>query len=279
MATGSGRHRMIDRKSHLVLEQTLHGYSEGHELLASSSKLPREARRMLLSISDLSGHGFIDGFDGYLTGYPLPTIEKYALGRTWYAPEMSRLGCVWTHTLLVDFGDIAKLDAIRDIVNHFQRPTSLDRTDNYEIPLKVEVHGMAASVDVTEGACMRILDALYGERLAPVFVEASHADEYNDLVFAVWAPAVATASSKILLLYWSAVAEIIWQIFLGSSDCPKESTYESRAGGPLGPSCRSHKPRRPCHKGGVACRGGHGSTSQRKPTEDLPTRIRSGHFP
>ena len=178
---------MIDRKAHLVLEQTLHGYSEGHELLASSSKLPREARRMLLSISDLSGHGFVDGFDGYLTGYPLPTIEKYALGRTWYAPEMSRPGCVWTHTLLVDFADIAKLDAMRDILNHFQRPTSVDRTDKYEMPLKVEVHGTASSAEVAEGACLRILDALYGERIAPVFVEASHADEHNDLVFAVWA--------------------------------------------------------------------------------------------
>ena len=177
---------MTDRKSHLVLEQTLHGYSEGHELLASSSKLPREARRMLLSISDLSGHGFVDGFDGYLTGYPLPTIEKYALGRTWYAPEMSRPGCVWTHTLLVDFADIPKLDAIRSILHHFQRPASVDRTDKYEIPLKVEVHGMAASVEITESACLRVLDTLYGERMAPVLVEASHADEYNDLVFAVW---------------------------------------------------------------------------------------------
>ena len=152
---------MIDRKSHLVLEQTLHGYSEGHELLASSSKLPREARRNLLSMSDLSGHGFVDGFDGYLTGYPLPVIEKYALGRTWYAPEMSRPGCVWTHTLLVDFADIPNLDAIRNIFHHFQRPSSVDRTDKYEIPLKVDVHGVDSSVEVTEGACLRVLDALY----------------------------------------------------------------------------------------------------------------------
>ena len=178
---------MIDRKSHLVVEQTLHGYGEGHELLASSSKLPREARRILLSISDLSGHGFVDGFDGYLTGYPLPAINKYALGRTWYAPEMSRPGCVWTHTLLIDFEDVPRLDAIQSILHHFRRPASVDKTNKYEIPLEVEVHGMAASVGVTEGACLRVLDALYGECMAPVLVEASHADEYDDLVFAVWA--------------------------------------------------------------------------------------------
>ena len=178
---------MIDRQSHLVVEQALHGYGEGHELLASSSELPREARRMLLSTSDLSGHGFVDGFDGYLTGYPLPAIQKYALGRTWYAPEMSRPGCVWTHTLLIDFADIPRLDTIQSLLHHFRRPASVDKTNKYKTPLKIDVDSTAASVKVTEGACLRVLDALYGERMAPVLIEASHADEYNGLVFAIWA--------------------------------------------------------------------------------------------
>ena len=187
MATGFGHKRMIERTSHLVVEQTLHGYGEGHELLASSSKLSREARRILLSISDLSGQGFVHGFDGYLTGYPLPTISKYALGRTWYAPEMSRPGCVWTHTLLIDFEDIPRLDCIGGILRHFRRPGSVVGTKRYEIPLEVEVDGVAASIGVTEGACLRVLDALYGGCVAPVLLEASQADEYDNLIFAVWA--------------------------------------------------------------------------------------------
>ena len=128
---------MSGRKSRVVVEQTLHGYGDGHELLASSSKLPREVRRILLTMSDLSGHGFVEGFDGYLTGYSLPAVGKYALGRTWFAPEMSRPGCVWTHTVLIDFDDIQRLHALRCIADHFRRPTSPKGTRKYESPLEV----------------------------------------------------------------------------------------------------------------------------------------------
>ena len=38
----------------------------------------------------------VKGFDQYVTGYPLDSINAYALAMTWYAPEMPRPGCVWT---------------------------------------------------------------------------------------------------------------------------------------------------------------------------------------
>ena len=186
MVAGIGHERMSGRKPRLVVEQTLHGYGDGHELLASSSKLPREARRVLLSISDLSGHGFVEGFDGYLTGYPLPVVGKYALARTWFAPEMSRPGCVWTHTLLIDFDDLPRLDALRCIADHFRRPASAEKTKKYDVPLQVEVRSNGAAVTVSEKGCRGVLEALYGECVASVIVEASHAEEYEDLVFGVW---------------------------------------------------------------------------------------------
>ena len=180
---------MTERKSQLVVGQTLHGYRDGHELLASSTDLQREARRLLLSMSDLAGHGFADKFDGYLTGYPVPALGKYALGRTWYAHEVERPGCVWTHTLLIDFADLPRLDPAQSVLHYFRRPTSLEEKGSYESPLKIEVRGAAASAlrEVDECACVRLVDALYGERMAPVLVEASHAGEFDDLVFAIWA--------------------------------------------------------------------------------------------
>src|ERR1700721_2594328 len=85
----------------IELHQTLHGYGDGHQLLSSSLQLTREQQWQLLVMSDLSGPSFRAGFDSYLTGYPLEAGRFYCLARTGFAPELSRPGCVWTHTILV----------------------------------------------------------------------------------------------------------------------------------------------------------------------------------
>ena len=102
MAHGVSSHRV-------PLQQTLHGYSEGHRLLASSIDLPTRDAKTVLMMSDASGPAATIGEEGYLTGYPLPESGHYALARTWAAPEMPRPGCVWTHTILIDFSDIPAL--------------------------------------------------------------------------------------------------------------------------------------------------------------------------
>ena len=89
------------------LQQALHGYSDGHRQLALSTTLKLNDQKRLLALSDISGPGADLSPEGYLTGYPLTESGLFALGRTWPAPEMSRPGCVWTHTLLIDFSDLA----------------------------------------------------------------------------------------------------------------------------------------------------------------------------
>ena len=55
-----------------LVAQALHGYRNGHELLASSQRLSRDADRALLELSDLSGSAArIGGFETYLSGYPV----------------------------------------------------------------------------------------------------------------------------------------------------------------------------------------------------------------
>ena len=91
------------------IEQTLHGYSDGHRLLAASTELPRDARYAMLGLSDISGRSMVSGFEEYLTGYPVPDSSLYAFAKTWYAPEMERPGCVWTHTLLIESRNLVGL--------------------------------------------------------------------------------------------------------------------------------------------------------------------------
>jgi hypothetical protein len=91
-----------NEKLTIRIHQLLHGYDEGHRLLAGSIKPDAQSAKSLVALSDLSGQGEAPGSFGYITGYPLPQMNAYALARTWLAPEMPRPGCVWTHTLLIN---------------------------------------------------------------------------------------------------------------------------------------------------------------------------------
>ena len=79
-----------------------HGYKNGHQLLASSTKLSRADQDVVDRLSDLAGSlrpG--ETFAPYLTGYPLPSRKYYILARTWQDHDAPRSGCVLTHSLLV----------------------------------------------------------------------------------------------------------------------------------------------------------------------------------
>ncbi|MBX9681621.1 MAG: hypothetical protein K2X38_22930 [Gemmataceae bacterium] len=114
----------IHESAKFVIQQTLHGYSDGHRLLASSCRLPKDAESLMLILSDLSGPGGGDQFDPYLTGYPLESTGRYALGCTWPAPEMGRPGCVWTHTLLLGEELLAEMNNPEEFLKLFRRPTA-----------------------------------------------------------------------------------------------------------------------------------------------------------
>lgn len=111
--------------STVTLHQALHGYTDGHRALGSSIELGAKDAKTLLVLSDISGPGSRLNNSGYLSGYPLAQSGLYALARTWPAPEMSRPGCVWTHTLLIDFADLATLTDLSQLTSLFQRPENL----------------------------------------------------------------------------------------------------------------------------------------------------------
>lgn len=122
----------------IKIHQILFGYDSGHRLLSSSISLDKSATSTALVLSDLSGQGATPPPQGYLTGYPLPSIGMYALTRTWLATEMPRPGCVWTHALLIDFSDLAVLDDL-SLLSLFCRPETTNFSSNYSSPIKLKL--------------------------------------------------------------------------------------------------------------------------------------------
>jgi hypothetical protein len=166
------------------LQQTLHGYSEGHRLLSSSIDLPSRDAKTLLMMSDASGPAATIGAEGYLTGYPLPESGHYALARTWPAPELPRPGCVWTHTILIDFSDIPSLHGAGGILKLFRRPQDDERSYGTAIE-----HVSTMDDDrpgISDDFARRILSAVYGDPATPIVSAAADVPTRDALVLAIW---------------------------------------------------------------------------------------------
>lgn len=112
----------VTRQEPFRVHQALHGYAEGHRLLAASTAFKARDAKLILTLSDASGSTSTADSTGYLTGYPLPDTGQYAIAKTWPASEMPRPGCVWTHTLLIDFADLAAIPSLDVFSAAFRRP-------------------------------------------------------------------------------------------------------------------------------------------------------------
>lgn len=79
----------------------LHGYNHGHNYIQGSIVLDSSHdMNKIAMLSDWSE--YVNGKDySYLTFYSLDESNYYVVAKTWYASEMSRPGCVWTHSLLI----------------------------------------------------------------------------------------------------------------------------------------------------------------------------------
>lgn len=173
----------------LLLHQALHGYSEGHRLLDSSIPIPDDLKRLMQRMSDLSGTSVVNGFQDYLTGYPLSSLDAYALAKTWYAPEMSRPGCVWTHTFIIPASVMARitsLDAIRPL---FRRPDGRSIKDAYATPLILGSEPSNREDETESDLRVKMLAFMrdhYGRELGPLVIPAADSDEYTEIILASW---------------------------------------------------------------------------------------------
>lgn len=113
-------------------DQMLHGYANGHQLLAASCELHIDDRNRIDELSDLNGHCEPPEFVSYFTGYPIESNQRYVLAKTWYAYEMKRPGCVWTHSLIFNIEDICRISDINRLMELFLRPTEILSYDEYK---------------------------------------------------------------------------------------------------------------------------------------------------
>lgn len=121
------------------VEQLLHGYQDGHGLLAGSLMVrsPKNAARLSI-MSDWSGFRDPNNQDhSYITAYPLEDGNYYVIAKSWYAYEMERPGCVWTHSLVVDLKKIDARFDFRMLIQFFHRPEK-GSYGQYNKPIEID---------------------------------------------------------------------------------------------------------------------------------------------
>jgi hypothetical protein len=186
---------MLPPAREIYVEQTLHGYMEGHRLLASSAELPKPALRTMLVLSDMSGSNVAPGFESYVTGYPVDETDFYAFARTWYAHEMNRPGCAWTHTLLIRTKDIGEIPCLDNLVIEFRRPQGAQVvTGSYEKRIWLSpTLAFHAAYPSHSSACLhgpvvsQLVKRLYGDpKCPPILLLCDHSRECEDLILSLW---------------------------------------------------------------------------------------------
>jgi hypothetical protein len=167
----------------IKFEQCLFGYSDGHRLLAASSGVTDKITSALLPYSDLTA-GVVDRSQPYWTGLPVPGAKKYALMRTWPAPEMPRPGCVWTHVILIDFPDMAKFENLAQLMANVRRPQSNEDFGPYQRSIQVSSFiDVPSALPFTIREAVQLLRCIYG----PVQRSLRGVSTSPDgLIFAVW---------------------------------------------------------------------------------------------
>lgn len=171
----------------IIVHQALHGYSEGHRQFACSAELTTNDARFVLVMSDASGAGVTTEGVSYLTGYPLPESGLYALARTWPAPEMPRPGCVWTHTLFIEFADLAVLDSPSQLAALFKAP-SIETVGVYGGALNF-TNALASGCSLMSSQLPmfeRLATALYEQPHDQVWARRATDAQVDDVVLRLW---------------------------------------------------------------------------------------------
>ena len=107
----------------MIIHQMLHGYNHGHNYIQGSIVLTSvQDMNKIAMLSDWSEYNSDDDYS-YLSCYSLDESGYYVFAKTWYASEMSRPGCVWTHSLLIRKEELVYIEDFRQLLNYFVRPT------------------------------------------------------------------------------------------------------------------------------------------------------------
>ena len=177
--------RNVNGKRGIDIHQALHGYADGHRQLAISTKLEAADAKLLLTFSDISGQGAKPDGGGYLTGYPLSASDFFAFARTWPALDMPRPGCVWTHTLLVKFSDLANIESLEELNDCFKCPKEPREVEEYRTSRECFFTDRSHHPTKITAFEALILKELYGRPTSPALLERP--DEFSDeMLLTLW---------------------------------------------------------------------------------------------
>lgn len=175
----------MTKLSKVILHQALHGYKGGHKLLACSGELSDSEKRTMLSYSDYSGSGIEKNFTSYLTGYPLPSSKFYVFAKTWYADEMNRPGCVWTHSLLINFTDLWTLKNMQSLCAFFKRPLMDSSYDEYEEDISIVEKDKFPS-PTSEKGFFNLSCELYSKPQKGIVLLGESSSQYEEKILQIW---------------------------------------------------------------------------------------------
>jgi hypothetical protein len=152
-----------------VVDLQIHGYKQGHQLLAASVQLPKEDQSIVDRLSDVAGPlRPRERFKSYLTAYPLPSGERYVLARTWQDLTVARAGCVRTLSLIIpteDWGNAESLSPFLDLLALDRLPDEGDASEAI-----VEAGPMLPVPPAAGFNGSELLEALFLEESRPVVV-------------------------------------------------------------------------------------------------------------
>jgi hypothetical protein len=141
-------------------------------------------------MSDLSGSNVIGGFEEYLTGYPLSSIDMYAFAKTWYAAEMPRPGCAWTHTLLISGADVSEISSFENLVQLFRRPEAFLPQSEYSKPIVLADRRPQENSPINDDTLRKkvasILESLYVRENDNILIGCQNSFEFETAILRVW---------------------------------------------------------------------------------------------
>ncbi len=165
MAHRVGRRRLTVS----TVERQVHGYQQGHQLLAASVHLPKMDQLIVNQLSDVAGPlRPRERFEPYLTAYPLPSGERFVLARTWQDLTVARAGCVRTLSLIIPIGEWAEADSLSAYLDELRLDRLPDARDASRVVVRETGAEPLPPVPTFNGS--ELLEALFLEDARPVVV-------------------------------------------------------------------------------------------------------------
>ena len=164
-----------------TVHQLLHGYRSGHGQISSSIRLNARNSELVTRLSDLSG-SLSTGtkFSSYVTFYPLPTRDYYALAKTWPDPNAPRSGCVVTHTLLVSTEEWSLSKNVNCFRSLFKNPL-LNPDHDFTKPLfaSADIDDDSQAFRLDQKSASQFISRYFGGAIRPlVWFGTTNTEEY-----------------------------------------------------------------------------------------------------